>query len=172
MGVRIFFIMGALLCSFAACAAPAPTPTPAPPKFDARTALPCQILTREDAVALLGMPVHETTMGNVPNLAEASFVTCAYLTMESPPSGVSVTLFGRRDPAEGITFFQNTKTENQARASFVEIQGLGDEAFWSGALLLARQGEQVIGVTAARAIREHDFEMAKRAAQTVLARIQ
>ena len=173
--MRFFIFVGvlsALVFSFVACASPTPTVTPVPQKFDARVAMPCDIFTRDEAAQLLGKPVNMTTMGSVEDLAQAEFVTCAYLTQEARPSGIAITLFGRRNADNALKLFQETKTASAAQNKFTLVSDLGEEAFWNGSMLFVRRGEQVIGVTGARSISSNDLEMVKQVAEKVLSRLE
>ena len=175
MRARIYIFLLVLCFSFAACAPQTPTATPAPPpppKFDARVAMPCDIFTRAEAEQLLGKRVNVTTMGSVEDLAQAEFVTCAYLTQEARPSGIALTLFGRHNAETARTLFQDTKAESTAQNKFTAVDGLGDEAFWNGSMLFVRRGEQIIGIMGARSLSENDLGMVKQVAEKVLARIQ
>lgn len=164
MTLRNFLCMCVVLVCLAACSSQ--------PKFDARTALPCEVYTRADATELLGQAVRETTMGNVPDLTESDFVSCAYLTAQAPPSGISFTLYGRKNSANGLKFYQTSLAESTAQNTITSVVGLGDEAFWNGTMLLVKRGNQVIGVTAARGISQNDLNMAKAVANKLLTRLR
>ena len=164
MRVRTFLVVAVLLFWVAACSSQ--------PKFDARTALPCDIFTRADATDLLGQAVHENTMGSVPDLQQADYVSCVYLTQQAPPTGISFTLFGRKNPAEGIKFFQTNLAESVSQNKNTPVPGLGDQAFWNGTMLLVRQGNQIIGITAARGGSQNDLNLAKAVADKLLTRLR
>ncbi len=169
----------AALC--AACASPTPTPAPniAPTvvptpatKIDPRGSVPCSIISDAEASQIFGKPVRASAMGNVPNLDNANFIVCSYTTPAPPITGFSFTVFGRKDAASADKLFAQSKAEDVADNRYTPVNGLGQEAYWDGALLLVRHGEIVIAVAGAKQTGKPDFDMVKTVAEIVMERIQ
>lgn len=97
--------------------------------------LACQLLTRDDAEALLGGPVLEPPVTS--SMADIGVVSwrCGYLSAAKNPTKVVTLLANRWQEAGGVRrAFEHAHALSQTISGQVpeSVDGLGDRAYWAG----------------------------------------
>jgi len=97
--------------------------------------LACQLLTRDDAEALLGGPVLEPPVTS--SMADIGVVSwrCGYISAAKNPTKVVTLLANRWQEPGGVRrAFEHAHTLSQTISGQVpeNVDGLGDRAYWSG----------------------------------------
>jgi hypothetical protein len=116
-------------------AAPPTAGAPAGPGAMPQENLACQLLTRDDAEALLGGPVLEPPVTS--RMADIGVVSwrCGYISAAKHPTKV-VTLLAKRwqEPGDVRRAFEHAHALSQTISGQApeNVDGLGERAYWSG----------------------------------------
>lgn len=102
---------------------------------------PCQLITQEEAAAILGEPVKPPRPGRVVGMAEGlkcDYFTAAPLAKRGGTGAVKLIVFTKDTLKGGLFssaqnyFERKLKTSKRSNDSIEKIAGLGQEAYWDG----------------------------------------
>jgi hypothetical protein len=122
----------------------------------------CELVTREEAEAVLGVSVGEPTREDVPPIG-----ACSYETADFDSVSIAVVTFEDADQAEEV--LQMAIDIND----YPEISGLGDGAYDSRPIydVTVRKGRYELSIDVSLEGGEADFETAKELAATAVERL-